>query len=89
MSYTEIETRVCKAEPFGSFQKITDQVIVIKDKIPRQATMSEYEEFYERQAQMINKALFESLPQATYDRLGIMFMQKNVSLYQGRTESAF
>jgi len=84
--YTEIETRVCKANPIGSFQVITDQVIVIDGKIPLGLTLNECEKFHERQATMINKALFESLPQGTYDLLGIKFMQSKVSLYQGRTE---
>lgn len=87
--YTEIETRVCKASPLGSFQKIADQVIVIKTTIPEMDSLSVCEQFHERQAAMINKALSESLPQGTYDRLGIMFMQHKVSLYQGRTETAF
>lgn len=84
--YTEIETRVCKAEALGSFEEIIDQVIVIKGHIPKCMTLNEYGAFHERQALMINKALWKSLPQGTYDRLGIMFMQHKVSLYQGRTE---
>jgi hypothetical protein len=87
--YTEIETRACKANPLGSFQNIIDQVIVIKGQIPERMTLDECEQFYERQAHMISKALRESLPQGTYDRLGIMFMQHKVSLYQGRTDTAF
>ena len=46
--YTEIETRVCKAEALGSFEKITDQVIIIKGKIPCRMTLDECEKFYER-----------------------------------------
>ena len=84
--YTEIKTMACKAEPLGDFQNITNQVIVINGKIPRHMTLDECEKFHERQALMINKALSESLPQGTMDRLGIMFMQHKVSLYQGRTE---
>ena len=87
--YTEIETRACKAEALGSFQNIIDQVIVIRGQIPKRMTSDECEKFHETQAHMINKALRESLPQGTYDKLGIMFMQHKVSLYQGRTESAF
>ncbi|MCK4817913.1 hypothetical protein KA005_19230 [bacterium] len=86
--YTEIETRICKAEALGSFEKIIDQVIIIKSQIPKRMTLDECEKFHERQALMINKALRESLPQDTYDRLGIMFMMHKVSLYQGRTEIA-
>ncbi len=87
--YSEFKTRVCKAEPLGKFQNITDQAIIIANKIPSGMTLDECEKFHERQAHMINKALRESLPQGTYDLLGIMFMQHKVSLYQGRTESAF
>lgn len=79
---------VCKANPLGNyeFQDIKDQVIAISGKIPRHMSLPECEKFHERQATMISDALFESLPQGTLDRLGIMFMQKKVSLYQGRIE---
>lgn len=87
--YTEIETRICKAEPFGSFEEIENQVIIINGKIPHHTTSDKCKQFHDKQAKMIDKALSESLPQGTYDRLGIMFMQHKVSLYQGRTESAF
>ena len=87
--YTEKITKVCKAEPLGSVQEIENQVIIINGKIPQYMTLPECEEFYEKQAKEINDALSVSLPQGTYDRLGIMFMQSKLSLYQGRTESAF
>ena len=82
-------TRVCKAKPLGNFQKIESQAIILKNEIPKNMTLTECEYFHEKQARAINKALSETLPQGTYDRLGIIFMQHKISLYQGVTESAF
>lgn len=82
-------TNICKANPLTKPQEIEDQAICIDQKIPEEMTLEASRMFYDRQAYLINKALHETLPQGTYDRLGIMFMQRKVSLYQGRTESAF
>ena len=80
-------TTVCKANSFNlpEGQTIKGQIIVIDDKIPPMMDLSESDEFHEDQAGMINHALQAVLPQGTYDRLGIKFMQHKISLYQGRT----
>ena len=82
-------THSCKDNPFGSFQNIDSQVIIIDDEIPKNMTLPECERFHEKEAEVIMNVLSKTLPQGTYDRLGIMFMQRKVSLYQGITESAF
>lgn len=84
-----IEIRVCKAEPLGR-AGIENHTIIIDGKIPQRkelTSLNEVERFYEKQAEMINNVLTDSLPQGVYDRLGIMFMQSKVSLYQGKTET--
>ena len=78
-------TKVCKADPFAE-EKIDGQAIYITDKIPKGMTLETCESFHEKQAFLINKVLADTLPQGTYDRLGIMFMQRKVSLYRGRVE---
>ena len=78
------KTKACKAEPLR--QKIESQTIIINGKIPEDLWIdNKSEEFYDNEAQMIDNALWSSLPQATYDRLGIMFMKRKLFIYQGRT----
>lgn len=83
---SEIETVVSKADPLLRSSEIANQTISIKNEIPQTMTIAECKTFYENQARMIDKALFESLPQGTYDQLGISYMMRKVSLYQGRAE---
>lgn len=81
-----IETKACKANPlWKDVPEIEGQTIIIDSKILDYSTLDEWKMFCEKQAEMIDEALFNSLPQATYDLLGIKFMQRKVSLYQGRT----
>jgi hypothetical protein len=87
--YVKDVTWVCKANPLGSCQEVPTRTIIIGNKIPGGMALATCRRFHEKQAQAINKALLESLPQGTYDLLGIMFMQHKTSLYQGRTETAF
>jgi hypothetical protein len=78
------ETRVCKAEPLHG--KIESQTIIIDCKLPLDLwPKDKAENFHHNQAQRIDDALCNSLPQGTYDRLGIMFMKKKLSIYQGIT----
>jgi len=90
-------TKVCKADSPGKYYTISEggtviekevesQAIYITDKIPEGMTLEKCQAFHEKQAFLINKMLADTLPQGTYDRLGIMFMQKKVSLYRGRVE---
>ena len=79
-------TNICKANSFRKIGGIEGQAICIDNKIPEEMTLEASKLFHARQAHLINEALSETLPQGTYDRLGIMFMQKKLSLYQGRTE---
>ena len=81
------EIRICKADPISPSlqEEISNYSIIINDVLPTNMELVEAEKFYEFQATMIEDALFNSLPQGTYDRLGIKFMQRKVSLYRGRT----
>ena len=78
------ETRICKAEPLRG--KIESQIITIDGKLPNDLwPQDKADTFHNNQAQRIDNALYASLPQATYDRLGIMFMKRKLSIYQGIT----
>ena len=81
-----ITINIGKANSFNlpEGQIIKGQAIVIDDKIPSMMTFDESNEYHEDQADMVNHALQTTLPQGTYDRLGIKFMQRKVSIYQGR-----
>ena len=78
-------TKICKADPITE-NEIDGQTICITDKIPGGMTLETAQLFYEKQAHLIEEVLFGTLPQGTYDCLGIMFMKRKVSLYRGRTE---
>ena len=80
-----ITTIICKAEPLLKPEKVKSRAIIIESKVPQYLDPPEWEKFCDGQAHKINSALAESLPQGIYDRLGIMFMQSKVSLYQGKT----
>jgi hypothetical protein len=76
--------RICKAEPLH--EEIESQTIIIEGKLPEDLWPEDQAKtFYGNQAQRIDDALYNSLPQATYDRLGIMFMKRKLSIYQGKT----
>lgn len=79
-------TYVCKARPLGNSQPIEDQCILIGGTLPSIMTLKESEKLYDKHARRIDDALADSLPQGTHDRLGILFMQRKASLYQGRTK---
>jgi len=79
-------TLICKADPLINAEAVEGQAICIDCKIPENMTLETCRSFYERQAFLINRVLAKTLPQGTYDLLGIMFMEKKVSLYQGRAE---
>ena len=66
-----------------------DTTIIIKGDPPEfhgPDALEQHQKFYEQQAADLLDALYNSLPQGTFDRLGMAFMQKKVSLYRGRTE---
>lgn len=59
----------------------------IKDAMNASKTMKEVAEVYEKQAAVIADALYNSLPQGTFDRLIIELMRKKLSIYCGVTRS--
>lgn len=75
-----------KANPIISRKKIDDYIIEITGELPRGMSLNVAELHYEKQSEMIEKALYNSIPQGVYDRLAIQFMKRKVSLYQGITE---
>ena len=75
---------ICKADPIAKDREVVSVRIDISDDIPKELmTLDRAEEFYREQAAEIEKALFNSLPQAVYDLLLHKMMAKKVSLYRG------
>jgi hypothetical protein len=58
--------------------------IIIDDELPEPDSSMALELYYQKQASVLINILSNSLPQGTFDRLGIEFMKKKVSLYQGK-----
>ena len=74
--------------------EIPSVCIEIRDEIPSfsgdgKAGMLEGEKFFDSEAKCLADALFQSLPQGTFDRLIIKLIQKKTSLYRGVTDSPF
>ena len=85
------EPKVIHVSAFSPFrdQEPPDTTIVIRGEPPEfngPDSLRQHQDFYERQAAEILDALYNSLPQGTFDRLGMAFMQKKVCLYRGKTE---
>lgn len=43
-----------------------------------------HKQFYTKQAQLLADALYDALPQGTFDKLIVELMAKKVSIYRGR-----
>ncbi len=87
------EITVAKFEPLRG-QVAEDTVIRITGKVPDTKEYGDGKEWfenvnkwYEGQAEAIADALFNSLPQGTFDRLWVAIMKRKMSLYCGKTES--
>lgn len=84
---------ICKAEPLANQEPIPVTIIIDGDLPDFEALRKEYKsldfrelsQYYQDQAELLINALYNSLPQGTFDRLGIEFMKKKVSLYRGVT----
>jgi hypothetical protein len=80
--------RICKAKIIEN--DYPEPVTVIIDgELPDISNLKQYrlqslEQFYQDEAELLVDALWNSLPQGTFDRLGIEFMEKKISLYRGR-----
>ncbi len=85
-TYSTKHIVIDKADPMLIDQKVPNILIEIVGELPDQKTIQDCENHHESQATLIESALFNSLPQGTYDRLGMKFMQRKVSLYRGITE---
>ena len=77
---------VCAFDPIVEGAEGPPHTVIFVDRgLPRHKTLQECADFHEQEAQAIVKALGGSLPQGTFDRLGIEFMRHKVSLYRGKT----
>lgn len=79
--------KVCMAEPLNG-DKPKQTIIDITVELPKFDTLASFEtvrEFYDTQAYWLAQALFNSLPQGTFDRLIIELMKCKTSLYRGKT----
>lgn len=83
------EIVVAKFEPLHE-HVAEDTIIKVTGKVPDFPIDSFFEngrKFYDDQAEAIADALYNSLPQGTFDRLWVAIMRKKMSLYVGKTES--
>lgn len=80
--------KICMAEPLGGNSPIP-VIIEITDKLPKfqsaEVFLAAADSFYQDQAEQICKALHESLPQGTFDRLWIELARIKTTLYRGIT----
>ena len=58
-------------------------IIELTHKLPKTNSLPEVERYFDKQAQEVANALFEALPQGTFDRLIIALTSKRMSLYHG------
>jgi len=88
-----IEIVLFKADGTLRDEHIPDTIIRICQPLGRiqygssEWTLKDIENFYRKQAEVLVDALFNALPQGTFDRMTIEIMKKKVSLYRGKTES--
>lgn len=81
---------LCKFEPLHD-KEPEPVTIIINSKLPTFESfadctaLQQSNDFFEKEARVLIDALYNSLPQGTFDRLGIEFMKKKVSLYRGKT----
>jgi len=76
---------LAKFEPLAG-QVAEDTLILVTSKIPEMTLLKDNMTFHEQQATDLVEALFNCLPQGTFDLVGIKFMEKKVSLYQGKAD---
>jgi len=74
-----------KADPLTSEGETPNTTIEIVKELERCKTLKDAEIHYEQQAELIENALFGSLPQGVYDRLIVKLMKRKTSLYRGIT----
>jgi len=67
-----------KADPIGP-RRPKSVLIDISYKLPKQMSLEQAEEYYDRQAQAIVDALFNSLPQGTRIRIVKKLFEKELS----------
>ncbi len=77
---------ICKADLLHN-QKPEEVTIIIDREIPEFHPYKNEapEQWYQGEAETLIDALYLALPQGTFDRLGIEFMKKKISLYRGIT----
>lgn len=80
------------------FESLHDQepepvTIIINSELPDFEALAQSDdilgpmaELYQNEAKLLVDILYNALPQGTFDRLGIEFMKKKVSLYRGKTD---
>jgi hypothetical protein len=83
--------KIAKFDPLHQ-ETAEDTVISITEDNPGLSnndhrSMKDMAVYYEDQADLIADALYNSLPQGTFDRLVIKLLQHKTSLYRGKTES--
>jgi hypothetical protein len=80
VSYVSIS--VAKAEPSVTGEPTRKGTIVINEKVPDFASLSEAADYYEEQAQMIERVLYGTLPGGTYDRLLGALLRRKASHFR-------
>lgn len=77
---------IFKADQTLEDEKIENVQINISHGLPKLDNLNSLEEvgkFHEEQAKKIADALFQSLPQGTFDRLAMELFSKKISIYRG------
>lgn len=77
---------ICIAQPLGGIEP-RRAVIQMVRPIPEFKTLDAAKAYYDTEADMVAKALFEALPQGTLDRIMLHLMKRQLSCYRGVTGS--
>lgn len=75
---------VVVAKAFDEVVPTRTVIIDICESVPTGMTRSEYEAFYAEQAEAIANALYDTLPNATFQRVVANLIMINASIYCGR-----
>jgi len=81
---TTITQHFPKAEPIDDSDIVIDREIVIDGKLPRYDDLGAQKQYYADVAEMLEGALYHSLPGGLYDALLVAMMRRKVSLFAVR-----
>lgn len=77
---------VCTAASLGGFPPVPVVIQVVRP-LPEFKSIEEANAYYDTEAEMIAKGLFDALPQGTMDRVFYHILKRKLSSYRGVTGS--